>query len=122
MFFKDQPAGVQAVSNGVDAIWIDPSLSQVERRCVITHELIHIEMGHTRGCTGAEEQQVRVETARRLVPIDQLLDTLRWSDSWEECADGLWVTLDVFRDRIYHLSEIERAMLVALSEEVERGA
>lgn len=61
------------------AIIISPALDQTERRCALGHELVHDERGVTTpGATDAtmelEEERVRRETARRLVPLDELLE------------------------------------------------
>ncbi|WP_394940726.1 ImmA/IrrE family metallo-endopeptidase [Psychromicrobium sp. YIM B11713] len=97
-----------ALTDGVSKIWLDRRLFQVERRCSLTHELIHIERGHTRRQDPAAELSVRAETARRLIPWEELLRHKRWALSIEELADCLWVTPRVLQDRIDHLSAAER--------------
>lgn len=109
-------------TDGLAHITMHPNQLQVERRVTIAHELLHVERGHTAECSASEEISVRRAVARRLVPIDALLDALRWTESWDEAADELWVTVEVFRDRLDDLSEDERAMVAALSEEIDRGA
>lgn len=61
------------------AIIISPGLDQTERRCALAHELVHDERGVTTpGATAAtmelEEERVRRESARRLVPLEELLE------------------------------------------------
>jgi hypothetical protein len=109
-------------TDGHSLIRLHPDQLQVERRVSVLHELIHIERGHTRRCDGAEERAVRREVARRLIPIDALLRILVWTDSWHEAADELWVTVDVFQDRLDGLTDDERARIIALSEEIDHGA
>lgn len=99
-------------TNGVDLIRLHPDQLQVERRTALTHEMVHLERGHTNGCAPAVEAGVREETARRLITLSRLLDALAWTEDWDEAADELWVTVDVLRDRIDTLTEIERAALV----------
>ncbi|NYE96255.1 hypothetical protein FHU41_002505 [Psychromicrobium silvestre] len=94
-----------ALTDGVSQIWLDRRLFQVERRCSLTHELIHIERGHTSRQSAAIEEAVRAETARRLIPFDELLRHKRWALSIEELADSLWVTTSVLKDRINHLDK-----------------
>ena len=65
------------------AIVLDPDLSQVQRRCVLTHELVHDERGG--GCyaqfmpaawdavVSREEQLVDDIAVTRLVPPDELI-------------------------------------------------
>jgi hypothetical protein len=65
-----------------DVLLLDRALSQVERRCVLAHELIHQEWGSPCGAVGQprtwdvvvarEEIRVHDEAVRRLVPPDEL--------------------------------------------------
>jgi hypothetical protein len=105
------PDGVPGRTNGRDIIWLDKRLSQVERRCALTHELIHIEDAHD-GCQPpAIEAKVRAEAARRLVKLDHLAKAMQWSLSFDELADELWVTPEVLQDRIKHLTDAEWQIL-----------
>ncbi|MET3349599.1 UNVERIFIED_ORG: hypothetical protein ABID57_001271 [Arthrobacter sp. UYEF1] len=107
------PDLVPGRTNGVDIIWMDKRLDQVERRCTLTHELIHIERKHI-GCqTASVELEVCLETARRLIPIDALAKALRWSTCPYELADELWVTPHVLNDRLRSLSPEDLLLLVA---------
>lgn len=107
------PDLVPGRTNGVDIIWMDKRLDQVERRCTLTHELIHIERKHT-GCQSASvELEVCLETARRLIPIEALVSALRWSNCPAELAEELWVTPDVLYDRVRVLTPDELALLMA---------
>lgn len=100
-----------AATDGMHRVWIDPRANQVERRCLLAHELVHLERGHI-GCQPpAVERTVRVETARRLVPLAQLQRHLSWARSSWELADELHVTEMVLRDRLEALSESERQLL-----------
>lgn len=101
---------ISGLTDGISTIWLDKRLFQVEKRCSLTHELIHIERGHTSRQSAAVEHQVRAETARRLIPLEELLRHKRWALSIEELADCLWVTPRVLCDRIENLKEPERAM------------
>lgn len=104
-------------TNGVDVIWLDPRLLQVERRCVLTHEMVHLEHGH-QGCQpAAVEHAVRAAAARQLITLEQLADALPWSMSREELADELWVTPLVLTDRLAGLTRTEREHLAALATE-----
>lgn len=102
-------------TNGADVIWLDPRLSQVERRCVLTHELVHLEYGH-RGCQPATvEHVVRVRTAERLVELADLAAAVKWTVDPDELAEELWVTPMVLQDRVAALSPPEVAALVAIA-------
>ncbi|GMA31565.1 ImmA/IrrE family metallo-endopeptidase [Litorihabitans aurantiacus] len=108
-------------TNGVDLIRIHPDQLQVERRVTLTHETVHLERGHTTGCAPAVESEVREEASRRLIELPALLDALAWTEDWDEAADELWVTVDVLRDRIDTLSEVERAALVRRARELDEA-
>ena len=95
----DLPAGRRADTNGVDEIRMRQRLLQVERRCSLTHELIHLERGDTGACPPAVDAAVNREAARRLIPWEQLLGAVRWARSEEELADELWVTVGILRAR-----------------------
>lgn len=100
-----------AATDGERVIWMDPRLTQVERRCVLTHELVHLERGH-RGCQPrAVEHAVRAEAGRRLVTVEQLQHAMPWALSMGELADELWVTEMVLLDRLEGLTLEERRAL-----------
>lgn len=100
------PADLLAVTDG-DTVWMNTRQSQAERRVSITHELIHRERGHRNGCTGPEEEWVRQETARRLIPLDLLADAMRWSTDPFEIADHCFVDRDTVLTRLDHLHPTE---------------
>lgn len=61
-------------------ITLHAELDRVQRRCALAHELIHVERGivHASPATMAREEAiVRAETARRLVPGEELARTVR---------------------------------------------
>ncbi|MFK0005513.1 ImmA/IrrE family metallo-endopeptidase [Paenarthrobacter sp. NPDC090520] len=108
------PDGAPGRTNGIDTIWLNKGLDQVERRCSLTHELVHLERKHT-GCQPpAVEAEVRAEAARRLITIDHFAKALAWSRSVNELADELWVTPDVLFDRFDNLTEQEWEFLVTV--------
>ncbi|QSZ49371.1 hypothetical protein [Arthrobacter sp. D5-1] len=108
------PDGAPGRTDGTSTIWLDKSLDQVERRCALTHELVHLERRHI-GCQPlAVESEVCAETARRLVALDQLVRGLRWSRSFAELADELWVTEDVLKDRFNNLAPEDWAIILAV--------
>ncbi|MDY6054378.1 ImmA/IrrE family metallo-endopeptidase [Micrococcus sp.] len=112
---RPHPAAPGA-TDGATRIWLDPRMSQVERRCVLAHELVHLEHGH-RGCQPpAVENRVRAETARLLVTAEDLLAALPWALSLEELADELWVTPLVAADRLLALTPDEAAACTRASE------
>ncbi|QPK80784.1 ImmA/IrrE family metallo-endopeptidase [Schaalia sp. ZJ405] len=104
------PMGVLGVTDG-QRIYMTPRQLQAERRCTLTHELVHVERGHE-GCQPvAVERQVCVEAARRLIEIDSLVDAVVWGRSPEEIADELWVDVDTLLVRLDSLTERERILV-----------
>lgn len=95
---------VSAATDGTSRIWLDPALTQVEKRCALTHELVHIKYGH-QGCQPLSvEREVCFETARLLVPVDQLAKHAGWALSIAELAEDLSVTEVVLVDRLLTLN------------------
>lgn len=71
----DDLLGTVAEDGGGFVITLDPRLDRVTRRCVLAHELIHVEREipwAVEGTMEREEVIVDAETARRLVPVDEL--------------------------------------------------
>ncbi|WP_138445210.1 ImmA/IrrE family metallo-endopeptidase [Sinomonas susongensis] len=113
LHFIVMPDGAPARTDGRRRIWLDKRLQQAERRCALTHELVHLEHGHT-SCQGPRvERRVREETARRLVPFELLVEAYRWTQHPDELAEELWVTVDVVRDLLAALTDVERTALAA---------
>ncbi|WP_119716266.1 ImmA/IrrE family metallo-endopeptidase [Propionibacterium ruminifibrarum] len=93
---------------------IDRNLLQSERRCTITHELVHIERGPVPSdpwLKQREEQAVEAEAARRLITLEALADALAWSSQPAEVAEELWVDMQTLDVRISGLSDTERTWL-----------
>lgn len=105
------PAGVSGLTVWpTGTVILDRRLSQVERRCTICHELVHIERGplpDNAELSVIEEGLVERISAGRLIELHDLGEALAWSSHISEAADMLWVTEDVLRVRLDHLSEHE---------------
>lgn len=114
--------GVLAETDGRGVIWMDPAQRQAKRRCTLAHELAHIELGHTDGCTPREDRAADDLAARRLIPLDRLADALAWTESAEEAADELWVDEATLSARLASLTADERVALAERLGRVERGA
>lgn len=77
-------------------IRLHPGLSQAERRCTLTHELIHAERGDTT-CDGS----VHREAARRLIPLHDLLRVIAfYGENWASVAEDLWVDQETLEIRL----------------------
>ncbi|GII98354.1 hypothetical protein CLV28_0679 [Sediminihabitans luteus] len=98
-------------SNGHDKIWLEPDQYEVEQRCTLAHELVHMERGDKHACDPAVEKAVVEETARRLISMPDLIVAWQWASSLHDVADELHVTEDVLMDRLGVLTEREQARL-----------
>lgn len=95
-------------------IWLCRTLTQAERRCTLTHELVHRERGLITDPNAAalEERIVDEIAARRLITLPQLVDGLRWTrDDADDLADTLWVDQPTLKTRMETLDPIEVAEL-----------
>ena len=103
----------QALTDGRRVI-MDPRLLQVERRCAIAHEIVHLERGEH--CTQDPEVEAVADriAARRLIPFDALASAMAWSDQIEEIADELWVTPQIAQARIDSLLPAQVAVIAEL--------
>ena len=110
----DLPKGRLGDTDGRTRIRMRMPLLQVERRCTLTHEIIHLEREDTGSCSPATERMIDREVARRLISIDALCAALRWTLDPNELADELWVTPKVLRARFDQMSAGElRAAITA---------
>lgn len=100
----DGPLGV---TDG-QVITLTTGMLQVERRCVLMHELVHVERGIPHGHDPREESAVEREVARHLIGVDALADALAWSRDVYEVADLLWVMPHLVRVRVEGLHPSER--------------
>lgn len=108
-FCSELPYGAHGWTRWGDrTIWLLDSLTQTQRRCALEHERQHLLRGPD-GQGDAEEVAVEQATARTLIPLDELLDALRWSRHPREVADHCWVTMDVLACRMRHLHPSEAA-------------
>lgn len=93
-------------------ITLDRLQTQAERRCTLTHELIHAERGPCPpGMAAREEEIVEREAARRLIDIRPLIEAMAWSTDMSEIAAELWVDEPMLRARLRSLHPAERALL-----------
>lgn len=95
-------------TDGVSRIEIDRRLGEAARRCVLAHELAHVNAGH--GCRqpARSERRIRVATARKLLPLPILTGALAYTLDLDYVAWDCWVTRDVLDDRLESLTDAER--------------
>ncbi|MGC5249552.1 hypothetical protein ACPXB3_21815 [Gordonia sp. DT219] len=92
------------ITIGVD----DP---QAQRRCTLTHELVHDErrvFPRDRVLRAREELTVERIAARRLIQLDELVDVLCWTRRTEEVAEELWVDVPMLVALAQSLTDRER--------------
>lgn len=109
-----------------DVLLLDRQLSQAERRCILTHELIHQEWGSPCGAIGQprswdtvmarEEIRVHEEAIRRLVPSDALRAYC------EGISDFLAVEPHEIADHFHVTLEYAEHALFLLAAQQQRGA
>jgi hypothetical protein len=93
-------------------ITLHPRLRPAERRCTLTHELVHLERGPVLvRQTGREERVVAAISARRLVPLDALADVMSWTDDPRVIAEELDVDPRTIKVLLDDLTESERASI-----------
>lgn len=110
LYFTTFEDGRVAATHG-NRIYLDKDLLQVERRCAIQHEQVHLDLGHTDCDDEIAEARARSVTARRLLSAKQLIPVALWTQSIEEAADELWVTPQVLEDFLAALTSDEWDMI-----------
>lgn len=84
---------------------------QAERRCTLTHELVHDErriFPIDRVLRAREELRVERIAARRLIALERLVDALAWTRRTEEVAEELWVDVPMLVALVQSLTDRER--------------
>ena len=112
LVFADPGAGLLgSVDFESLTITLAPDLLQRERRTTLTHELIHLERGPAPD-RRREETVVELETARRLIDLDSLVQAAQWTDDVHELAVELWVDEAAVQVRLRHLTDDEQALVL----------
>lgn len=106
-------------------IVLDSKLGQAERRCTLSHELVHVERGDHGPCATVwhedkQERLVHEIAARRLIRLEDLALALIVSEHEAEQCEELWVDLGTLRARLAGLSPAEHAELAELCRPVYR--
>lgn len=103
-------------------LFLRPGLTQAQRRCALTHEIVHLERGpvpRNPVLAAAEERIVADIAARRLIPLRSLLDAFMWTrpTNHYDLADELWVDVPTLRIR---LSGLDRHEVAELNRAIDR--
>jgi hypothetical protein len=114
VFRVRMPDGVAARTDGVN-IWVDDRLNDVQLKCAIAHEEVHIERGHSTTQTEAVEFAVRYETAKRLLPFEAIAGVCTKSKNLAAIARELQVTRQVLMDRAATLTDAQAEAAGCLS-------
>lgn len=110
LWHEGGPAGLTNFRHST--ISLRRGLTQVERRCTLTHELRHVVRGpFYSNYIDREERVVEQESARLLIDIRALGEALAWAHCLDEAADELWVDRPTLEARLRHLHPSERAYL-----------
>lgn len=95
-------------------VTISTADTQAQRRSTLAHELVHDErqvFPRDRVLRAREEQAVERIAARRLIQLEQLADTLRWTREPREAAAELWVDVPMLVAFVRSLTDEERRWL-----------
>lgn len=104
------PPGLRGVTDS-RTVWLDDRLTPTEARCTLTHELVHVQEGHTHHQPTRVEDQVRAATAHRLIPWENVLRYLGSQCTTHDAAEDLAVTEEILLDRLHHATLTELADL-----------
>ena len=118
------PEKVAGYWDGDCTIVLDASLTQAARRATLEHELVHVERGPVPDDTllaAREEALVDEIAARRLIPLDRLVDALRWCQgaAGAALADEVWTDQHALNVRLATLTPDERATIEDALADVE---
>lgn len=106
---------IEQLAGGRRRIILDHRLDRVQRKATLAHELVHDERGilftddTPVGIVRKEEALVRAETARRLVPLDELDELVRrrvFDDGcvgWRDVAEWFDVPRETAQDALDQL-------------------
>ncbi len=111
---RDLPGALRAFWHSPSrTIVLDRGLSQRERRCSLAHELVHVERRDECRQPPKVEALVHLEAARRLIALDHLAASLRWTHDRQVLADELWVDDVTLDARLDGLTVVERDWLAS---------
>lgn len=95
-------------------VTISTADTQAQRRSTLAHELVHDErqvFPRDRVLRAREERAVERIASRRLIQLDHLAETLRWTREPREAAAELWVDVPMLTAFIRSLTDEERLWL-----------
>lgn len=105
------PEGILGYTDGISRIWLHRELTEVDRRVVLEHELVHYVRGHRGHCLAVHEHGIDRIVASGLIHLDDLGDAAAWSPHPWVIARELDVMPETVEDRLHALTAGERAAL-----------
>lgn len=115
--FDDLPSGKGWWVPAEGVLFLERTLSRAEARVVLAHELEHIRRGDESVADVSSVLHVRqeiaasVSAARRLIPMDRLIDALLWSQDERELAEILNVDEETVKTRLLTLTPDEHVQI-----------
>lgn len=104
-------------------VTLAPDLLDREERCTLSHELVHLERGPAPPwLNDCEEQLVEAESARRMVPLPDLMAAVQWTDDAYELTLELWVDVTTLVARVRTLIADHRRILDQAAVDRDGGA
>lgn len=121
LHWADLPEGILGFTDfKAGSITLTVGMTQAERRCVLDHELVHVERGPAPAWFQAREERLVDEiSARRMIPFDSLVQAMLWSLDDHQIADELWVDVETVRNRLSALDDEETCELNRRLDEAE---
>jgi Zn-dependent peptidase ImmA (M78 family) len=98
-------------------IFLHKRQSQRQMRCTLAHELAHMHRGDEESDSLSPLQLIRQElaactrAARRLIPLQSLINALLWSQDEEELAEELHVDVETVKIRLMTLHPAEHTII-----------
>ena len=122
--WQELPEGVSGYWDGRHTVVLDYRLTQPERRTTLSHELVHVErdiIPIDAVLLAREEALVDEISARRLIPLDRLVDALRWCQgaAGAALADEVWTDQHALNVRLATLTAAERTTIEAALSDIE---
>lgn len=100
-------------------ILLDDAGDWAHKRSSLAHAIAHLDLDHivTGGKLGhRQEREAELLAARRMIPLSQLADAVRWhrEPSWDAVAQELLVDARLLRHRLDHMHPSERHAIRAM--------
>lgn len=99
-------------------IYIQRGLGPAQARCILARELLRLHWGRTTGTSPLvvvrHEKALIRQAARLLIPIGDLVETIRWAPTGRDQAAALMVDLATLQARLRSLTEPEWSAVTSI--------